>query len=198
MTFSRAISVFAAVLLLEAACAHGAAPQHLAIVFDRSAQDKRSLERSVRAAVQAVNRLTVKDTVSVIAYGDFAEVVVPATCVTNRAAVNAKIKGIKAHGMKALFAGMAMGAEEVRRHSATNQEMRVMVLAGTGTGTLIGPDTEEDIRTLEKALQKESINVTAPFGLRGSGAGSSGRPVFSIVRESGQKPDKPAEAGAAK
>ena len=198
MTTGRAFLALAAVLLLASLYAKESAPQHLAIVIDRSVQDRRSLERSARTAIQAVNRLTGKDTVSIVAYGDSAEVVLHATSATNRASVAAKVKGIRPHGMKALFAGMAMGAEELRRHSTTGQTMRVMVLAGTGKGTLIGPDTEEDIRTLVDSLRKENIGVSAPFGLLGSGAGSGGRPVFSIVRESGQKTEKPAEAGTAK
>ena len=197
MTTGRAFLALAAVLLLASLYAKESAPQHLAIVIDRSVQDRRSLERSVRTAIQAVNRLTGKDTVSIIAYGDSAEVMLHATSATNRS-VAAKVRGIRPHGMKALFAGMAMGAEELRRHSTTGQTMRVMVLAGTGKGTLIGPDTQEDIRTLVDSLRKENIGVSAPFGLLGSGAGSGGRPVFSIVRESGQKTDKPAEAGTAK
>ena len=197
MTTGRAFLALAAVLLLASLYAKESAPQHLAIVIDRSVQDRRSLERSVRTAIQAVNRLTGKDTVSIVAYGDSAEVVLHATSATNKS-VAAKVRGIMPHGKKALFAGMAMGAEELRRHSTTGQTMRVMVLAGTGKSTLIGPDTQEDIRTLVDSLRKENIGVSAPFGLLGSGAGSGGRPVFSIVRESGQKTDKPAEAGTAK
>jgi len=198
LTVGRTFLAIAAALFLASLYAKEAAPQHLAIVIDRSVQERRSFDRSVREAIQAVNRLSGKDTVSIVAYGDSAEVVQYATCATNRESVTAKVKGIRPRGMKALFAGMAMGAEELRRHSTTGQTMRIMVLAGTGKGTLIGPDTQEDIRTLVDSLRKENIGVSAPFGLLGSGAGSSGRPVFSIVRESGQKVDKPAEAGTAK
>ena len=198
MTTARVFLVLAATLLLAYSHAKDVAPQHLAIVIDRSAQDRRSFDRSVRTAMQAVNRLTGDDVVSLVAYGDSADIVLHATSATNRTLVAERIREIKPRGMKALFAGMAMGAEELRRHSTTGQTMRVMVLAGTGKGTLIGPDTHEDIRTLVDSLRKEKIGVSAPFGLLGSGAGSGGRPVFSIVRESGQKADKTAEAGGAK
>ena len=87
MTMGRAFLALAAALLLASLYAKDVAPQHLAIVIDRSVQDRRSLERSARAAVQAVSRLTDKDTVSIVAYGDFAEVVLPATSATNRASV---------------------------------------------------------------------------------------------------------------
>ena len=180
--------VLVSVLATAAPCAPKPS-QHLAIVVDCSAQDARSFGRSIRAAAQAAARLSAGDTVSVIGFGDFAEVVLPVTDATNKTAVTDALKSLEPEGMKALFAGISMGAEAVRRHSAPGQEKRVVVFTGTGTAALIGPDAQEDIRTLVDFLRKEKISVSVPFGLRGSGAGSSGRPAFNIVRGEGQKSD---------
>ena len=71
--------------------------------------------------------------------------------------------------MKALFAGIAKGAEEVRRHTSEGQARRVMVLSG-GEGPLIGPGSPDDIRTLAEALRKEGISLIRTQGGKDDGA----------------------------
>ena len=140
--------------------------QHLAIVIDCSAQNKRSFERSIRQATRAIERLTEKDTVSIVVFDDAAELLVPATPAVDKAPILEKLKGLKPKGMKALFAGIAKGAEEVRRNPSQEQAKRVMVLSGNGSGAVIGPGLPEEIRTLTKSLAKEKIAVVAPQGGR--------------------------------
>ncbi len=145
-------------------------------------------------AVDTISRLTEDDSVSIVSYGDSATLVLPATSAANRAVVLEKLRDLKPAGMKALFAGMARGAEELRRKSSESQVKKLLVLAGTGTSALIGPDTKQDIRTLVDSLRKEKIAVSAPYGLRGSGAGSGGRPVFNITRGENEDPTQNEES----
>ena len=119
-------------------------PQHLAIVIDCSVQNRRSFERSIRQATRVIERLTEKDTVSIVVCDDAAELLLPATPVTDKAAILAKLQGLKPRGMKALFAGVAKGAEEVRRNKSEEQAQRVMSLLGNGTGKPIGPGDERE------------------------------------------------------
>ena len=144
-------------------------PQHLAIVIDCSVQNKRSFERSIRQATRAIERLTEKDTVSIVVFDDAAELLLPATSATDKASIRAKMQGLKPKGMKALFAGIAKGAEEVRRNASKGQAKRVMVLSG-GEGPLIGPGSPDDIRTLAEALRKEGISLIRPQGGKDDGA----------------------------
>ena len=144
-------------------------PQHLAIVIDCSVQNKRAFERSIRLATRAIERLTEKDTVSIVVFDDAAELLVPATPVTDKAAIIAKLQGLKPRGMKALFAGVAKGAEEVRRNKSEEQAKRVMLLSGNGTGKLIGPGDENEIETLKKSLSKENITLVQPQAGHGGG-----------------------------
>ena len=58
-------------------------PQHLAIVIDCSTQGKRAFERSIRLATRAIERLTEKDTVSIVVFDDAAELLLPATPVVD-------------------------------------------------------------------------------------------------------------------
>jgi Ca-activated chloride channel family protein len=151
-------------------------PQHLAIVIDCSVQNKRSFEKSIRQATRAIERLTEKDTVSIVVFDDAAELLLPATPVTDKAAILAKLQGLKPRGMKALFAGVAKGAEEVRRNKSEVQAKRVLLLSGNGTGKLIGPGDENVIEELKKSLSKENIMLVQPSAARGGGQRDGDQP----------------------
>ena len=151
-------------------------PQHLAIVIDCSAQNKRAFERSIRLATRAIERLTEKDTVSIVVFDDAAELLLPATPVTDKAAILAKLQGLKPRGMKALFAGVAKGAEEVRRNKSEEQAKRVLLLVGTGTGKQIGPGDENELETLRKSLGKENITLVQPPAGPGGGSRDGDQP----------------------
>ena len=144
-------------------------PQHLALVIDCSAQNRRAFERSIRQATRLVERLSDKDTVSIVVFDDAAELLLPATSAAEKAPILAKLRGLKPKGMKALFAGIAKGAEEVRRHTSEGRARRVMVLSG-GEGPLIGPGSPDDIHTLAEALRKEGISLVRPQDGKGGGA----------------------------
>ena len=140
-------------------------PQHLAIVIDCSTQSKRAFERTIRLATRAIERLTEKDTVSIVVFDDTAELLLPATSAADKAPILAKLQDLKPKGMKALFAGICKGAEEVRRNKSDEQAKRVMVLSGGGPGPLIGPGAPDDVRTLTESLRKENISLVQPqFG----------------------------------
>ena len=144
-------------------------PQHLAIVIDGSMQNRRSFERSIRQATRAIERLTEKDTVSIVVFDDAAELLLPATSAADKAPILEKLQGLKPKGMKALFAGVAKGAEEVRRNKSEEQAKRVMLLLGNGTGKLIGPGDESEIEALRKSLSKEKIALVQPQVGHGGG-----------------------------
>ena len=144
-------------------------PQHLALVIDCSVQNKRAFERSIRLATRAIERLTEKDTVSIVVFDDAAELLLPATPAADKAPILEKLKGLKPKGMKALFAGVAKGAEEVRRNKSEDQAKRVMLLLGNGSGKLIGPGDENEIETLRKSLSKENITLVQPPAGHGGG-----------------------------
>ena len=133
-------------------------------------QNRRSFERSIRQATRAIERLTEKDTVSIVVFDDAAELLLPATSAADKAPILEKLQGLKPKGMKALFAGVAKGAEEVRRNKSEEQAKRVMLLLGNGTGKLIGPGDESEIEALRKSLSKEKIAlVQPPVGHGGGG-----------------------------
>jgi len=168
-------------------------PQHLALVIDCSVQNKRAFERTIRRATHVVERLTEKDTVSIVVFDDAAELLLPATSAADKAPILAKLQGLKPKGMKALFAGISKGAEEVRRNKSEEQAKRVMVLSGGGTGPLIGPGSPDDIRTLTESLGKENIALVQPQPGHGPG-GQRGDHPRRRLGEKGERGGGPKRA----
>lgn len=177
-----ALACVCAVLLSGGVFAQSSS-QHLAIVIDCSAQSRRLFDRSIRHAMRAVERMTARDTLSIVAFDDAVELLVPATSVTNKAPILAKIKGLKPKGKRALFAAIAKGADEVRRYASEDQVKRIMLLSGNGVGPLIGPGTPDEIRTLTKSLSKEKITLFSPQ----EGNAQGGRRATQPRRQSGKK-----------
>ena len=134
-------------------------PQHVAIVIDCSIQNKRAFDRLLRQATRAVERLTENDAVSIVVFDDAAELLLPITSAADRTQILEKLKDLKPKGMKALFAGIAKGAEEVRRNATEGRAKRVLVLSGNGSGALIGPRSESELGLLKKSLGKENISL---------------------------------------
>lgn len=177
-----------AILLTGPVAALGSA-QHLAIVIDCSTQNKRVFERTIRQAVCAIERLTEKDALSIVVFDDAAELLLPVTSADNKAPILEKLKGLRPKGKRALFAGIAKGAEEVRRNASGERAKRVMLLSGNGTGTLIGPGAPEEIRTLTESFGKEKITLFSPPDDHGQGRRRGRHP-----RRQGGKKDKGSSA----
>ena len=134
-------------------------PVNLAIVLDRSGSmsgDK--LDRAKEAARMAIARLGSQDIVSVIAYDDQVRVLVPATRLSDREAVDAAIAALEPGGSTALFAGVVKGAAEVRKFLDRARVNRVILLSD-GLAN-VGPDSPGELGELGASLAKEGIAVS--------------------------------------
>ena len=143
--------------------AAGRAPVNLAIVLDRSgsmAGDK--LRKAKDAALASIDRLGSNDIVSVIAYDDTVDVLVPATKLTDRASVRAAIERLAPAGQTALFAGVSKGAAEVRKFADRQRVNRVLLLSDGQAN--VGPSSPAELGNIGASLIKEGISVTT-FGL---------------------------------
>lgn len=139
------------------------APVNLAIVLDRSgsmAGDK--LRKAKDAALASIDRLGPNDIVSVVAYDDTVEVLVPATKLTERSAVRAAIERLTPGGQTALFAGVSKGAAEVRKFADRQRINRVLLLSDGQAN--VGPSSPAELGHIGASLIKEGISVTT-FGL---------------------------------
>ncbi len=134
-------------------------PLNLSIVLDRSgSMEGEKLEQAKQAAEYAVQRLAPEDLVSVVVYDDEARVLVGATPARDKARIIRKIRSIQSGGSTALFAGVALGAGEVRRFREDRQVKRVILLSD-GLAN-VGPDSPAELGRLGSSLRKEGISVS--------------------------------------
>ena len=134
-------------------------PLNVSIVLDRSgSMEGEKLERAKQAAEYAVERLGPQDLVSVVVYDDEARVLVPATPARNADRIIREIRSIRSGGSTALFAGVSLGAGEVRRFSDERQVRRVILLSD-GLAN-VGPDSPSELGRLGASLRKEGISVS--------------------------------------
>lgn len=132
---------------------------NLAIVLDKSgSMQGAKIKKAREAAIDAINLLSDDDIVSIITYDSTVNVLVPATKLTDKASVIARINGIKPGGNTALFAGVSKGAAEVRKFLEDERVNRVILLSD-GLAN-VGPSSPGELANLGKSLLKENIAVS--------------------------------------
>lgn len=135
---------------------------NLAIVLDKSGSmgSNNKMREARNAAITALRMLRQGDVFSVIIYDDSARVIVPATSLTARSRMLAirQIQNIRPNGSTALFGGVSLGANEVRKNSKENFVNRVILLSD-GLAN-IGPSTPAELGRFGASLIKENISVS--------------------------------------
>ncbi len=93
-------------------------PLNIAFVIDRSTSMHGLRMDLVKASVeQLLAQLRPEDTISVIAFSDRAEVIIPAGKMPERSRVNARISMIQTHGATEIFHGLNKGLEQVLQNA---------------------------------------------------------------------------------
>jgi len=132
---------------------------NVAIVLDKSgSMTGEKLRKAKDAALASIDRLGPNDIVSVIAYDNTVEVLVPATKITDKQALRAAIERLTAGGSTALFAGVSKGAAEVRKF-VDRQRVNRIILLSDGQAN-VGPSSPAELGNLGSSLIKEGISVT--------------------------------------
>ena len=132
---------------------------NLAIVLDRSGSmggDK--IVKAREAACEAIRRLDAKDIVSVVAYDNRNEVIVPAQYVTEKEAIIARINSIQPCGSTALFDGVSAGAAELKKFKGKCEISRVLLLSDGQAN--VGPSSADELGRYGALLMKEGIAVS--------------------------------------
>ena len=132
---------------------------NLAIVLDRSGSmsgDK--IVKAREAACEAIRRLDAKDIVSVVAYDNSSEVIVPAQYVAEKEALIARINAIEPRGCTALFDGVSAGATEIRKFKGKCEISRILLLSDGQAN--VGPSSAEELGRYGALLMKEGIAVS--------------------------------------
>lgn len=135
------------------------APLNVAIVIDKSgSMQGQKIEQAKAAARAALSQLRDEDIVSIVAYDDTVEVLVPATKVSDRATIDRGIGRLTAGGMTALFAGVVKGSAEVRKFISRERVNRVVLLSDGAAN--VGPVSAAELGQLGRNLRKDGIAVT--------------------------------------
>ncbi len=157
----------------------GRPPVNVAIVLDKSgSMSEPKLAHAKDAAKMAIQRLGSQDIVSIIAYDHNVEVLVPATKVSDRKSMLAAIDRIAIGGNTALFAGVAKGADEVRKFRQRELVNRIILLSDGQAN--VGPKSPGALGNLGASLAKEGIAVTT-IGL---GSGYNEDLMFALADKS--------------
>lgn len=135
-------------------------PINLALVIDRSTSMRGDrIEKAREAAILAVQMLESDDTLSVVAYDNNAEVVIPATKVKNKDELIKKInQHIQPRGMTALFAGVSKGINQVDKNLSRDRVNRIILLSDGQANT--GPTSISELSDLARVAAKKGIAVT--------------------------------------
>ncbi len=135
---------------------------NLAIVLDKSGSmgSENKMREARNSAITALRMLRQGDVFSVITYDSSAQVIIPSTVVTakNRELAIGKIQNIRPSGSTALFGGVSLGANEVRKNSKENFVNRIILLSD-GLAN-IGPSTPAELGRFGASLIKENISVS--------------------------------------
>ena len=134
-------------------------PLNIAVVLDRSgSMAGEKIEKARQGAMELVDHLAPGDIFSFISYSDRAEVVFAAQQVEDKEVIKRRIERVRAGGSTALYAGVNLGANEVKKNLSSKRINRVILLSD-GLAN-VGPSSTKDLRRLGNALSEQGISVT--------------------------------------
>ena len=138
---------------------------NVALVLDKSgSMSGEKIAQAKEAAVQAIRRLGTKDLVSIVAYSNQADSIAPAQKAGNVSKLENIIRGLRAGGGTALYAGVNQGAAELRKNLSKEYFNRIILLSDGLANQ--GPSSTADLVRLGRAFVKEDISVST-IGLGG-------------------------------
>jgi len=133
-------------------------PVNICLVLDTSGSMQGSkLAYAKEGALDAIRRLGLSDCFSVVEYNGTASTQIPSGSLAENANFASRIEMLNARGSTALFAGVSLGAAELRKALNTHAIHRLILLSDGQAN--VGPDQPEDLGRLGIALSKEGIAV---------------------------------------
>ena len=137
-------------------------PMNLAIVLDRSgSMQGAKIEKARQAACVAVDRLSDDDFFSLVTFDNDTAVLLPPERVggeRHRDELKARIERIRPGGGTAIYAGVSLGAQQVRRHLEKEFVNRIILLSD-GLAN-VGPSRTSDLAALGRDLRRDGLAVT--------------------------------------
>ncbi|HSM71569.1 MAG TPA: DnaJ domain-containing protein [Anaerolineales bacterium] len=132
-------------------------PLNVCIVLDRSTSMQGEKMDVLKAtAVQILRNLRQQDILSVVAFSDRAEVIIPASYHQDRARLEARIQMIQPSGGTEIFQGLDAGAKEVMRSRDSKRVNHIILLTD---GQTYGD--EKQCLELASKLAERSVGISA-------------------------------------
>jgi Ca-activated chloride channel homolog len=132
---------------------------NLSLAIDRSGSMAGSpLHHALKAAESIVDQLAANDTFSIVTYDDSIDTVVPPQSVTDKTALKAAIRRIRAGGLTNLSGGWLKGCEHVKAHLDPQRIDRVLLL--TDGHANVGISNPTVLTTTAGQKAEEGISTT--------------------------------------
>ncbi len=132
------------------------APLNVCLVVDRSTSMKGSrLQHVKRAAQRIISECRAEDVLSLVAFSDRAEVIIPAQPVTDAAGMRALISTIRAGGSTSILAGLRAGLAQVERYRHPRYVNHLVLITD---GRTYGD--EEDCLALAREAREMGISIS--------------------------------------
>ena len=130
---------------------------NLTLVLDRSnSMSGTRLEKVKIAAHQIIDKMGPSDVLSVVSFNDFAEVVIPAGPVTDKAALKSRASMMLPGGGTEILKGLQLGVEQNRKFLGPRMVNHVILLTD---GNTYGD--EEQCIALAREVAREGISISA-------------------------------------
>lgn len=143
-------------------------PLNLCLVLDRSTSMKGDRLEMVKAtALQLMRKMRPQDVLSIVAFSDKAEVIVPAAIHMNFRQQEGRIQSIQASGATEIYAGLDAGLNEVKRSLDPARINHIILLTD---GNTYG----DELRCLQLAERAAALKI----GISGMGIGYEWNDIF--------------------
>jgi len=141
----------------EAAAEKRDANLNLTLILDQSnSMNGSRLDKVKIAANQIIDQLGPQDIFSVVAFNDFAEIIIPATTVSDRPTLKARVALMQAGGGTEIQKGLAAGIEQNKKYLAPRLVNHIILLTD---GNTYGE--EPGSLELAKAAAEQGIGISA-------------------------------------
>ncbi len=134
-------------------------PANISLVIDRSGSMNGNKIRKARdAAKMAINRLSGRDIVSIVAFDDKIRTLARATRVRDPDELHDRINDIRVGGSTAIFAAVQEAAREIRRNKSSRRLNRIILISDGKAN--VGPSKPHHFEKLGRRLGRDGISVT--------------------------------------
>ncbi|MEB2287514.1 MAG: VWA domain-containing protein [Anaerolineae bacterium] len=133
------------------------APMNLTLVLDRSTSMRGArLDKVKVAAHHIIDQLSPQDVLAVVSFSDRADVLIPATAVTDKTSLRSTVSVMRAEGGTEIYRGLAAGVAECRKYLAPRMVNHVILLTD---GRTFGD--EERCLAVARQAAEDGIGISA-------------------------------------